>query len=122
VRVRQGSDAIGTTERHKTMSPNLGRLISDPHSVAAISKDTELCGVWMGHGFCWNPIFRWRRCEAHFAALKRDDLYRSIRAMSVEQRERALEVLDDLQKRRPGWEYENPQGEAALIVEQETKS
>jgi hypothetical protein len=97
------------------MSPNPERLISDLHG-----KDTELCLVWMGHRFCENPIYRYRRCEAHFAALKRDDLFKSIHAMSEEQRQKALDMLDDEQKHRPRWQYEGR--EAELIAAQERES
>jgi hypothetical protein len=36
------------------------------------------------------------------------------------QKERALDVLDNIQKRRPSWSYE-PQGEAELIAERESE-
>jgi hypothetical protein len=91
------------------------------------TKEPEPCGIFMGHSFCENPIYRgtgparhYRRCEVHFAALKHDDLFESLCAMSDEQREKALDMLDDIQKHRPHWEYEGR--EAELIATQEQAS
>jgi hypothetical protein len=104
------------------MFRNPERLICDRHT-----KDVELCGVFMGHGFCENPVYHstgparhYRRCEVHFAALKRDDLFDSLKLMDDEQREKALDMLDDIQKHRPHWEYEGR--EAELIAAQEPES
>jgi hypothetical protein len=81
---------------------------------------SELCGVFMGYDFCENPQYRYRRCEVHFAALKRDDLFDSLKRMDDDQRERALDMLDQVQKVRPRWEYEGR--EAELIASQERES
>jgi predicted amidohydrolase YtcJ len=80
------------------------------------TKD-EPCGVFMGR-FCENPVYRYRRCEAHFAALKHHGLFESLHAMSDEQREKALDMLDDVQKRRPRWEYAGKESELIAAQEQ----
>jgi hypothetical protein len=105
------------------MSRKPGQLICDRRS-----KDVELCGVFMGHSFCENPIYkgtnparRYRRCEVHFAALKRDDLYESLRALDDEHFEKALSMLDDVQKHRPRWQYEGREAEL-IAAAQEQKS
>jgi hypothetical protein len=68
------------------------------------------CGVWVPatQSFCERPVHLYRRCEEHFAALKKDDLYETIRLMAPEERKTALDVLDSVQKHRPAWEYEPP--------------
>jgi hypothetical protein len=77
------------------------------------------CGVWIPatKSFCEEPIHLWRRCEAHYIALKHDDLYETFRAMNLEQRQKSLDVLDDVQKHRPKWEFQGD--EATLIAAQE---
>lgn len=94
---------------------------SQEHSICKHSKDPELCGVFMGHGFCENRVYRYRRCEAHFAALKRDDLFKSLHAMSEEQRERALDMLDQTQKVRPRWEFSGDEESLAAEIAKETQ-
>jgi hypothetical protein len=73
-------------------------------------KKPDDCGVFVvaTQSFCEKPVSQWRRCAEHFAALQRDDLYETIRAMTQEERKTALDLLDDVQKRRPGWEYVPP--------------
>jgi hypothetical protein len=76
-------------------------------------KKADECGVWVPatQSFCKKPVHLWRRCEEHYVALKHNDLYETIRAMSPEERKRAIDMLDNVQKHRPaGWEYE-PQEE-----------
>jgi hypothetical protein len=73
----------------------------------------------MGHGFCENRQYRYRRCEAHFAALKQDGLFGSLYAMAEEQRERALDMLDQLQKVRPRWEFAGRESELIAAQEQD---
>jgi hypothetical protein len=82
-------------------------------------KKADECGVWVPatQSFCSKPVYLWRRCEEHYVALKRDDLYETIRAMTQEQRHAALNVLDDVQKHRPKWEFQGAEDE--LIAAQE---
>lgn len=85
------------------------------------------CRIWTGVDFCEEHQFCYRRCRAHYEALKRDaDLYRSLKAASKEERKKMLDRLDAVQKRRPtnGWQYENPSGEADLMArcEMETRA
>ena len=71
-------------------------------------KKADECGVWVPatQSFCEKPVYLWRRCEEHYVALKRDDLFETLRAMKQVQRQKALDMLDDVQKHRPtGWEY-----------------
>ena len=87
------------------------------------SRGHNPCGVWIPaeNKFCIEPTFSCHRCTKHYADLKKDDQWASLRRMGREQKERALDVLDNIQKRRPSWSYE-PQGEAELIAEQESES
>ena len=84
-------------------------------------KKADECGVWVPatQSFCSKPVYLWRRCEEHYVALKHDDLYETFRAVSPEQRKTALDVLDDVQKRRQKWEFVG--AENKLIQEQEKK-
>ena len=70
-------------------------------------RTPDECGVWIpeSESFCGQPVHLYRRCEKHFAALTRDDLYETIRKMTPEQRKTALDMLDGVQKKRPAWEY-----------------
>jgi hypothetical protein len=75
--------------------------------------------------FCEELTFCLRRCEKHYQALKRDDLWRSLQQMDKTQRKQALNMLDDIQKRRKPWEYRNDEGEQQLIAaaeQQETEN
>lgn len=75
-------------------------------------KKADPCEVWIpvSQSFCEKPVYLWRRCQEHYAALKHDDLYETFRAMSPEERKTALDMLDNVQKHRSKWEYE-PQEE-----------
>jgi hypothetical protein len=71
--------------------------------------------------FCEEPTFCLRRCEKHYQALKRDDLWRSLQRMDKMQRKQALNMLDNVQKRRGPWEYRNDEGEQQLIAAAEQR-
>lgn len=75
------------------------------------------CGVWLPESqtFCAEPRLSLRRCRHHYAALKRDGLFESLQQMSREQRERALDTLDAVQKQRDPWTYRNDEGERILM-------
>jgi hypothetical protein len=81
----------------------------------------ETCGVWIPaeQKFCEEPVLALRRCRRHYDNLKKDDLWRSLQRMEKEQRERSLDMLDDVQKHREPWTYRNDEGERQLIAEQE---
>ena len=85
------------------------------------NRGHEICGIWIvSEGkFCEEFVFSLRRCKRHYYALKKDDLWRLLQLMTKEQREIALNVLDEMQRHRPHWQYEG--NEAGLIAEQERK-
>jgi hypothetical protein len=77
---------------------------------------TQECGVFTPHGFCECPQKRWGRCEYHIECLKADSHFEMLRTANAADRKRILAVLDNVQKVRPHYEYENPEGEAELIA------
>ena len=64
-------------------------------------------------------MFSLRRCRRHYYNLKKDNVWGSMQSMTKERRSAALDVLDDVQKRRPPWQYEG--NEAGLISERERR-
>jgi hypothetical protein len=82
------------------------------------SRGHEPCGVWLPaeQKFCEEPALSLRRCRRHYENLKRDSLFESLQSMDKERREKALDMLDAVQKQRESWTYENAQGEAELIA------
>ena len=86
--------------------------------------EVSRCGVFVpnenGGHFCEERSFSYRRCSAHYRALAYAEenghsLLESLRRMGHEQRELALDMLDNNEKRRPSWCYENPEGEEELM-------
>jgi hypothetical protein len=77
------------------------------------------CGCWVPatQSFCAKPGYLWRRCEEHYVELTHDDLYETLRAMSLEQRQKALDMLDDVQKHRPKWEFAGAEDELTASQE-----
>lgn len=80
-------------------------------------RRTQECGVFIlqRNSFCDLPQKRFGRCEFHLAALKTDSTYEMLRTSNAVDRKRILAVLDGVQKIRPRWQFENPEGERILM-------
>lgn len=83
---------------------------------------TRECGVFTPHGFCTLPQKWFGRCEYHLSCLKADSHYEMLRKANAADRKRILAVLDGVQKARPHFEYENPEGERFLMEQAEQEN
>lgn len=84
------------------------------------ARELKTCDVWdtTEECRCDKKVFLWGFCKSHFESLKKDDLYETFKAMSHEQRMKALAMLHEARSQRPEhWQYEGHEDE--LVAEQE---
>lgn len=84
-------------------------------------REPKTCDVWDANEGCRcdERVFLWGFCKSHFESLKKDDLYETFKAMSHEQRMKALGMLHEARSQRPAqhWQYEGHEDELIALQE-----